>query len=193
MDQAHSCPLKNQMAIVSAHDGTIINLMSSLGRDVWGDLEWPPYASMMIIEVSVGHRFAWKSVSQHRSTIVIAWKIHKIKRANHKIKRAHGASGVQQSFAFRLLYNGQVRTPKIVGCPLDAELCDIQVLWDTIKPFASRSRNCASKNKPLLQSKVVHHRYFAMFFALLVGACLGSVFVCQSTVVRGFILKPPTY
>ena len=31
---------------------TIMQLLASLGEDVWDGLVWPPYASMLLIEVS---------------------------------------------------------------------------------------------------------------------------------------------
>lgn len=43
-------PLPNHLALISGHDTTILPLLVTLGPDVW-DGQWPPYASMMIIEV----------------------------------------------------------------------------------------------------------------------------------------------
>ena len=43
-------PPAHRLALFSGHDTTILPLLVSLGPDVW-DGEWPPYASMMIIEV----------------------------------------------------------------------------------------------------------------------------------------------
>lgn len=45
-------PPPNRLALFSGHDTTILPLLISLGPDVW-DGEWPPYASMMIIEVRI--------------------------------------------------------------------------------------------------------------------------------------------
>lgn len=44
-------PPPNRLALFSGHDTTILPLLVTLGPDVW-DGQWPPYASMMIIEVS---------------------------------------------------------------------------------------------------------------------------------------------
>ena len=44
-------PPPNKLALFSAHDTTLAPLLVSLGPQVW-DGQWPPYASMMIIEVS---------------------------------------------------------------------------------------------------------------------------------------------
>jgi hypothetical protein len=40
-----------KLAVFSGHDTTIMPLLASLGPNVWNDTQWPPYASMMIIEV----------------------------------------------------------------------------------------------------------------------------------------------
>jgi hypothetical protein len=37
--------------LISGHDSTIYPLMTSLGERVWNATDFPPYASMMIIEV----------------------------------------------------------------------------------------------------------------------------------------------
>jgi len=51
-------------------------------------------------------------------------------------------------FAFRLVYNGQVLTSKMTGCPSD--LCDSKILLDQILPFAKfEERDCTTrKNSP---------------------------------------------
>ena len=46
-------PPENKLALIAGHDTSIIPLMASLDPDAWDDVEWPPYASMMIIEVSL--------------------------------------------------------------------------------------------------------------------------------------------
>ena len=43
---------RNRLALFSGHDTSILPLLISLGPNVW-DGEWPPYASMMIIEVRI--------------------------------------------------------------------------------------------------------------------------------------------
>lgn len=42
-----------KLAHFSVHDTTIIQLMATLGDRVWNSTDWPPYASMMIIEVRI--------------------------------------------------------------------------------------------------------------------------------------------
>ena len=50
-------PPPNRLALVSGHDTTILPLLVTLGPGVW-DGQWPPYASMMIIEVRT-HTVSW--------------------------------------------------------------------------------------------------------------------------------------
>ena len=40
-----------KLAIYSGHDSTIIKVLSALGPEVWKGDVWPPYASMILIEV----------------------------------------------------------------------------------------------------------------------------------------------
>ena len=40
-----------KLALFGGHDTTIIPLLASIGPKLWNSTEWPPYASMMIIEV----------------------------------------------------------------------------------------------------------------------------------------------
>jgi hypothetical protein len=41
-----------KLAIYSGHDTTIMMILESLGSKVKANIEWPPYASMILIEVS---------------------------------------------------------------------------------------------------------------------------------------------
>ena len=41
-----------KLALFSGHDTTIMPLLATLGPDLWGDKDWAPYASMVLIEVS---------------------------------------------------------------------------------------------------------------------------------------------
>lgn len=50
IDADDRTPPPNRLALFSGHDTTIMPLLISLGPNVW-DGTWPPYASMMIIEV----------------------------------------------------------------------------------------------------------------------------------------------
>jgi hypothetical protein len=40
-----------KLAVFSAHDTTVMPLLASLGPNLWNDTDWPPYASMILIEV----------------------------------------------------------------------------------------------------------------------------------------------
>lgn len=100
----------NKLHIISGHDSTIIPLLASLG--VWKIDMWPPYASMMILE------------------------IHEL--VDGKTDR----SVYPSAFAFRLLYNGKVWTDQVEGCHPEHDLCDFTVLQNLLTPFAVRKRNC---------------------------------------------------
>lgn len=40
-----------KLALFSAHDTTIMSLMAALGKLLWDETDWPPYASLLIIEI----------------------------------------------------------------------------------------------------------------------------------------------
>ncbi len=40
-----------KFSLFSGHDATIMPLLATLGPRVWEASEWPPYASMVLIEV----------------------------------------------------------------------------------------------------------------------------------------------
>jgi Histidine phosphatase superfamily (branch 2) len=100
------CPLRAPptLAIFSGHDTTLMPLLASLGSDVY-DGEWPPYASMMTIEL-------------YRRT-------------------------QDQSYLFRLVYNGKVLTPRIHGCNKN-ELCFVSVLLEQVTLF-TKDYDCARR------------------------------------------------
>jgi ubiquitin-like domain-containing CTD phosphatase 1 len=145
----------NKLALFSGHDTTLAPLLVSLGPNVWNG-EWPPYASMLIIE------------------------IHEI------IDGATDRSIYKSDFAFRLLFNGKVLTSKVDKCPAEADLCDVQVLLDRVTPFATRDRDCDSTlhhssqtYRPALQeSKVLLSTSGGVALVLvvvMVSALLGSL------------------
>ena len=41
-----------KLAIFSGHDTTLMPLLASIGPKLWNEEDWPPYASMLLIEVS---------------------------------------------------------------------------------------------------------------------------------------------
>jgi hypothetical protein len=107
------CPTRprSKMAIFSAHDTTLIPLLASL--NVF-EGEWPPYASMMIMEVH--------SINLDNS------KDYKVFREDH---------------AFRLLYNGKVLTHLVRGCPEDTDLCDAGILIAAVDEMARKRSECS--------------------------------------------------
>jgi hypothetical protein len=107
-----------KLALYAGHDTTLMPLLASLGPRVWNG-EWPPYASMMIIELHEVHIDGQTDSSMYRT-----------------------------NFAFRLIYNGQVLTHLLDDCPEDAELCDAAILMRRIKPFAVLDADCRRQHPP---------------------------------------------
>ena len=107
-----SNPTPAKFALFSAHDSTLLPLLASLGAWKIEDW-WPSYASMMIIEVH--------EINFDGKTDTAMYK------SDH---------------AFRLIYNGQVWTSRIEGCPAEPEqFCDLTILFDLTEPMIHR--NCA--------------------------------------------------
>lgn len=120
------------LSLIAGHDTTLIPLLVSLGPNVW-DGVWPPYASMMIIEIYAVDidRLANKTIFPSR-------------------------------FAFRLLYNGQVITNRIKDCYSNQELCDSQVLLKLVSKFATREINCTRQHRPsIVDEKIVEVKTLA--------------------------------
>lgn len=108
---------KTLLSIFSGHDTTLIPLLISLGTNVWDGI-WPPYASMMIIEI-------------------------------HEVLY-HNDDNDNDKYLFRLLFNGQIITNRIDEC--DTELCNISILLNRIKDFATRNINCTTIRSQQQQS-----------------------------------------
>lgn len=111
------CPLRppSKFALFSGHDTTIMPMLAALGPRLLDDGDWPPYASMVIIE------------------------IHQVNVDGAGDDKMHA----RESHAFRILYNGKVMTSLLDGCPDGADLCDVQVLFDRVDSFATaREINC---------------------------------------------------
>ncbi|KAL3916551.1 MAG: hypothetical protein SGILL_005127 [Bacillariaceae sp.] len=105
-----------KLALIAGHDTTIMPLLASLGPTLWNDTAWPPYASMMNIE------------------------LHEL------IDGQSDTSVYGSNFAFRLLYNGKILTSLIEGCQQDLELCDIVHFKALVDPIATRNTDCASSS-----------------------------------------------
>ena len=56
-------------------------------------------------------------------------------------------SRYKSNFAFRLIYNGQVLTHRMGGCPSNSELCDAKVLVNHMQKFATRFVDCAEDSR----------------------------------------------
>ena len=112
------CPPRppSKLAIFSGHDTTLMPLLASLGPRVF-DGTWPPYASMIAIEM------------------------HQVNLDGTKDKQLYPTD-----YAFRLVYNGQVITSRMDGCHEDAELCDAEILFSQLESFATRARNCSRQD-----------------------------------------------
>lgn len=94
---------RNRFLLYSAHDSTISTLLASLGKDTAMDhLSWPPYASMLNIEIYAN------SVNERDIS----------------------------KFSFRIVYNGDILTQIVEGCPKTEELCDFDVLLRNVNSFA---------------------------------------------------------
>jgi hypothetical protein len=85
-------------------------------------------------------------------------------------------------FAFRLLYDGNVLTPLIDGCPPNADLCDARHLTERVNPFARRDLDCTASviltNEVLRDAATVLSTTtgILMFLGLLISsALLGAV------------------
>lgn len=93
----------SKLALYSAHDTTLMALLASLGSAVFDGTEHPPYASMLNIEL---------------------YELDFPKDAStNEIQKLYPSS-----VAFRLIYNGQVMTKNISGCPPTKDICDIDIL-----------------------------------------------------------------
>ena len=91
----------NKLALYSGHDTTIIPLLASLG--VWNNTAWPPYASMVALE------------------------LHEMNVDGNSDRKIFTSP-----FAFRLIYNGEVITSKVKSCSPDLELCSSHHLMNLL-------------------------------------------------------------
>ncbi|KAL3937473.1 MAG: hypothetical protein SGBAC_007430 [Bacillariaceae sp.] len=97
---------------ITGYDSTIMQLLASLGEDVWDGLVWPPYASMLLVE------------------------IHEL------LDDSRNKTLYETGSAFRLIYNGRVLTDQVPGCSEDLELCDVKFLIKRVQPIAVRKVDC---------------------------------------------------
>eukprot|EP00542_Grammatophora_oceanica_P022142 CAMPEP_0194036752 /NCGR_PEP_ID=MMETSP0009_2-20130614/9116_1 /TAXON_ID=210454 /ORGANISM="Grammatophora oceanica, Strain CCMP 410" /LENGTH=639 /DNA_ID=CAMNT_0038678635 /DNA_START=42 /DNA_END=1961 /DNA_ORIENTATION=- len=143
-------PPQNKMAIYAGHDSTLIPLMETMG--IW-DGAWPPYASMLILEM------------------------HEL------IDGQTDRTVYKSDYAFRVLFNGKVLTDRMEGCPPGEELCDVQVFLDKITPIATRnppdcmnshstSPSAVAESKQLLSTP---GGFFLVVFVLMITAAFSYI------------------
>jgi ubiquitin-like domain-containing CTD phosphatase 1 len=123
-------------------------LLASIGPNLWNDTDWPPYASMLLIE------------------------IHEL------VDGQSDAETYTSNFAFRLLYNGRILTHLVDGCHESSELCDIVHFKSKVDPIATRETDCsvppiASVESPLSLSSTGGVALFVSLICL--SSFLGSV------------------
>eukprot|EP00555_Chaetoceros_dichaeta_P013438 CAMPEP_0198255998 /NCGR_PEP_ID=MMETSP1447-20131203/6000_1 /TAXON_ID=420782 /ORGANISM="Chaetoceros dichaeta, Strain CCMP1751" /LENGTH=566 /DNA_ID=CAMNT_0043942521 /DNA_START=367 /DNA_END=2067 /DNA_ORIENTATION=- len=153
-----------KLAIFSGHDTTLLAILATLGEEMWDGEDWAPYASLMVIEL-------------------------------HDIIDSSSAEVVKvypSGQAFRLVYNGDIITTKMRGCPIDSELCDVTILLNRVLSFATEYRDCESTddsnailNVDTLSKSPVDDAIMALFatwkgicvflFTVLVSGCIGCV------------------
>ena len=107
-----------KLAVYAGHDTTIMPVLAALAPDLWPDKEWPPYASMVLLE------------------------IHEV-----NIDGGTDRTIFRTNYAFRLLYNGQVLTHKIEACPDDLDMCDVEILLDRVDEFARLDADCQRQHE----------------------------------------------
>lgn len=109
-----------KLALFSAHDGTVQMLMASLGKAMFNGTEWAPFASYFAIE------------------------IHEVLDVPDEKKVVFPSGN-----AFRIIYNGNVFTSKIEGCPIEpsSELCDLLHLIKVLEPIAIIKRSCEKSSR----------------------------------------------
>lgn len=107
-----------KLAMFSGHDTTLMPLLAALDPKLWDDKDWPSYASMIVLE------------------------IHEV-----NIDGFADKSIFRTDYAFRLLYNGRVLTTLVDGCPSDLDLCDLEILVNRVRTFATLERDCARQHE----------------------------------------------
>lgn len=95
-------------------------------------------------------------------------------------------------YAFRLIYNGNVLTSKMDGCPESSDLCDAQVLVRQVMSFANKyeDASCATKNQERMESKIGEMKHatdnlintpggiLVICFVVLISMALGGIITC---------------
>jgi len=145
-----------KFALFSAHDTTIMGLLSSL--DLTSDLnKWPAYASMFLIELySIDTQYLPQDLKQDTEDTF------------------------PTNIAFRMIYNGEVVTQLMPRC--DTELCDVYNLIDHLAAYADISQwgdDCKT-TKPVSVPRIVKQKNKTSHtFSILgvIGLCLSCTFI----------------
>jgi hypothetical protein len=136
----------NKLAVFSGHDTTIVPLLASLG--VWNDSAWPPYASMVVIE------------------------LHEMNVDGNTNKKIFPTN-----FGFRLLYNGVAITSQIEACEPDLDLCNANILVDYLLQehnCARQYNDAIPYEDAVTRTKEIVSTYDGMlYFFLVVGISAG--------------------
>lgn len=104
---------KSKLSVYSARDTTIMALLSSLGSTMVDQSKYPPYASMILIE------------------------LYELDIPNDADADVGAVKDLYPSGnAFRFIYNGKVMTQKISGCPISQDLCSLEILILHVFEFA---------------------------------------------------------
>jgi hypothetical protein len=157
-------PSPPKLALFSAHDATLHMLLASLGNEVFGGNDWAPFASYFVIELH-------DIIIDIDSTST---------NENKKIQEIFPTGK-----AFRLIFNGNVLTSKIEGCPAGStsELCDISKLMKVVESFAVTQRSCekvkveAKQPNYELSNKIYSKEGIAIVILIsLISGMLGSIF-----------------
>jgi len=146
-----------KFALFSAHDTTIMGLLSSL--DLESDLnKWPAYASMFLIEL-----YSLETTYLPRDMLQTVKDTFPTK------------------MAFRMIYNGEVVTQLMPRC--EAELCDVYNLIDHLSVYADISQwgdDCQKTKRPastppaIVKQKKEPHKFSIL---AVIGFCLLCTFI----------------
>ena len=99
-----------------------------------------------------------------------------------------------------MIYNGEILTDRIDGCANDAQLCDVQLLLDQVRPFASRHHDCERKFPSTITHEDTVSRVknivsepegIAIVVVVLLGSFLAGVVSTYFCVRRGRHPKRP--
>ena len=167
----------SRLALYFAHDTTIMALLASLGPLAFTPGENPPYASMFIIEL---------------------YEMNIPDGQDTQFEELYPSR-----MAFRLIYNGEVKTPKISGCPPTRDICDVEMLILHVFEFSDLSsfdEICKVQApvfdpEPEEENDFGRHESLNVFeftFTVLMSAWLGALimYFCMNKSARRRSMEP---